>query len=638
MDDKNNITCHNTLNAPSIYRSVSENNSLSKAAYLATKYHSSINLDQSLRYDPLFVAKVLIDMKLDNNSVIAALLYDLFKDSILTLSSIEENFGSEVLWLVVNLDKALKVQLPQNQVMTYPEKCRMLLMSIVGDVRVLLIILARRLEIMNIIINNIDYKEERNRIANETLKVYAPIAERIGLFSIKSELYELCFEVLHSNARKFILSKLSLIHGNDTNYLDFMKDEIQKLCVSRNIKAIVSGRFKTPYSIWLKMDRQKKSIEQLLDVIGFRIIVGDVKDCYKVLNIITSRYKCVSNSYHNFIKRPKDNGYQSIHIAIIGKRKEEVEIQIRTRIMHEIAESGNAAHWRYKQDHTNEDWEQYELIKGILADFYKTNDLKIFLESAKISMYCDKVFCVTQDERVLALKQTSTPLDLAYKLHSTIGACCRMAKVNGHLVPLEHKLETGDNVEIITSKSCNITLVVKELCHNYRAPPLRHFLANKKSILRINCGQALSHECFKVISLHNPCLVSCEISNFLKHKDINDAYLATCKGNIKIQKVMRYILTKSSLSKLTPSLLFYNDIMLANKGLQLYDIEYIYMAHFSMSCNLLSTTRIIEPKQREYGNAAIAHKNYCSMVKGLQCFLPNVNSLCNFNQASRIFS
>jgi guanosine-3',5'-bis(diphosphate) 3'-pyrophosphohydrolase len=638
MDDKNNITCHNILNAPSIYRSISENNSLSKAAYLATKYHSSINLDQSLVYDPLFVAKVLIDMKLDNNSIIAAFLYDLFKDSILTLSSIEDSFGSEVVCLVENLDKALKVQLPQNQIMTYPEKCRMLLMSIVSDVRVLLIILARRLEIMNTITNNIVSKEERDSIANETLKVYAPIAERIGLFAIKSKLYELCFEVLHSNARKFILSKLSLIHGNDTNYLDFMRDEIQELCASQNIRAVVSGRFKAPYSIWLKMDRKKKSIEQLLDIIGFRIVVDDIKDCYKVLNIITSRYKCVGNSYRDFIQRPKDNGYQSIHITIIGKRKEEVEIQIRTSLMHETAESGNAAHWRYKQDHTNEDWEQYELIKGILADFYKTNDLKIFLKSAKISMYCDRVFCVTQDERVLALRQTSTPLDLAYKLHYTMGDCCSMAKVNGHLVPLEHKLETGDNVEIITSKSCDASLVLQDPLHNYRTPSLRLFVARNKSMLRINCGQALINEFYKGINVQNSCLVLREISNFFKHKDINDLYLATCKGSVRMRKVICYILTKSSLSKLTPSLLFYNYIMLVNNGLQNYDIAYIYMLHFSKFCNFLSATRAMDIKQRGYGNATIDNQNYCSMVKGLQCFFPKVKSLCNFNQASRTFS
>ena len=637
MDKEDDVACQNILNTLNKYGFVTENNRINKAVDLAIQYHNNINSGKPLAIDPFFVAKILIDMRLDDDSVIVALLYDLFESSALTLLGIKENFGGEVAWLTESLNKALRVQLPQNQLMTFPEKCRRLFISIVGDIRVLLVVLARRLQIMRTI-RNIESKEERTRIAIETLRVYDPISERVGLLAIKSLLYDFCFKVLHSNARKFIINKINLIHGNEINYLDIMKDDLEILCANHNIKATVFGRLKTPYSIWLKMNRKKRSIEQLLDIIGFRIIVDGIQDCYKVLDLLKSQYKSIDTSYRNFIKRPKGNNYQSLHIAIIGKRQEEIEIQIRTQEMHEVAESGNAAHWRYKQDHNNEDWEQYKLINEILMDFYETNNLEVFLQNTKISIYPDKVFCITRDERVLALKKTSTPLDLAYKLHSTIGSYYIKAKVNGNLVPLEYQLETGDDVEIITSKNCNNSSLIKEFVRKDRALTLRQFLVSKKRILRIKAGRALINEFFKVINVHNPYSVLLEISDFLKYKDVNALYFAIGKGTVKIRKIINHIISKSNLIKLTPCPLVCDDIICPNKCSQPDDSERRYMVHFATCCIPLHGTNLMGLVKKEYGDIVIVHRSDCKIIEDLQRSASKVNLFSNFNQIDRLFS
>ena len=262
----------------------------------------------------------------------------------------------------------------------------------------------------------------------------------------------------------------------------------------------------------------------------------------------------------------------------------------------------------------------------------------MFLQNTRISIYSDRVFCITQDERVFALKQTSTPLDLAYKLHSTIGSHYIEAKVNGNLVPLEYQLETGDNVEIITSKSCNNSLSIKELVHKDRVPTLRQFLASKKRILRIKAGRALINEFFKVINVHNPYSVLVEISDFLKYKDIDALYFAIGRGAVRIRKVINIIISKSNLIKLTPCPLVCNDTICPNKCSQSDDTERRYMVHFATCCNLLHGTNLMGLVKKEYGDIVIVHRSDCKIIADLQRSTTKVNLFSDFNQIDRRFS
>jgi len=333
------------------------------------------------------------------------------------------------------------------------ENFRKFLLAMSNDIRVLLVKLADRLHNMRTL-HHISKPEKRRRIALETMDIYAPLAARIGMHEVKEELEDQAFAQLYPEARDSILARLEFLHkeGGEDLRLRII-DQIKQVLSGYNIQAEVTGREKTPYSIWRKMERQNVGFEQLSDIMAFRVIVSDVETCYRVLGIVHAAWQAVPGQFDDYISTPKHNGYQSLHTAVIGPERQRIEIQLRTSDMHKIAELGVAAHWQYKQGMDPIDGVKYKWLRDLLEILEHASTPEEFLEHTKLAMFQDQVFCFTPKGEIIALPKGATPVDFAYTVHTRIGDTCVGAKVNGKAVPLRHVLMNGDQVEILRSKA-----------------------------------------------------------------------------------------------------------------------------------------------------------------------------------------
>jgi len=401
---------------------------------------------------PVEVAGILTELKLDSSSIVTGLLHDTVEDTLATLDDIEKHFGTEVRRLVDGVTKLSRLEL-QSERTQQAENFRKLLLAMSDDIRVLFVKLADRLHNMRTL-HFIQNPEKRRRIATETLEIYTPLAERIGINRWKDELEDLSFAELNGEARDSILKRLKYLREQDGDIINRVGRELENVLNASGISASVSGREKRPYSIWRKMQRKNVEFEQLADIVAFRATVDSIDQCYHALGVIHSRYRLVPGRFKDYISTPKPNGYRSIHTTVIGPEKMRVEIQIRTSEMHEIAEMGLAAHWKYKNDNkTNTDGKQYRWLRELLDILEHASGPEEFLEHTKLEMFQDQVFCFTPKGEVIALPQSATPVDFAYAVHSQIGDRCVGAKVNGRMVPLRSQLHNGDQVEIVTSKA-----------------------------------------------------------------------------------------------------------------------------------------------------------------------------------------
>jgi len=513
------------------------------AIEFAVKYHGTHynEMDRQFHYNPLDLARIIIAMYLDSNSVIAALLHDAIDDTDLTLEEIQKNFGEEVSMLVQNVSKLSKINFFPHQ-MNYAENFRKLLVAMSDDLRVLIIKLAERLYAIRTI-NSIKSSEKRRQLALEIMEIYAPLAERIGMQQIKVELQDLCFQVLQPEVRKSIINRLNIFFKDENYSIDKIIKEIEDHCKRHNLKAEIFGRSKTPYSIWMKMRRKKVGVEELSDIIAFRIIVDTIPDCYKALCSIHDQYQTADGSFHDFISSPKDNNYQSLHTVIIGPLQQKIEIQIRTNKMHEVAELGIAAHWRYKQNHNSvEDWKQYKWMQELLIILEQTNDTENFLRNTKLAMYYDQVFCFTPNGKLITLPKDATPVDFAFEVHSDIGYHCVGAKIHGKVVPLKCKLKTGDHVEIITSKKQTPSLLWEKFVVTGKArSSIRKFVQSQKKERHIKLGQSIVERLFRGKSVTNKIQKLKEISIFLKYNDLESLYCAIGEENIKPEEIIKHI-------------------------------------------------------------------------------------------------
>ena len=319
------------------------------------------------------------------------------------------------------------------------------------DIRVLLVKLADRLHNMRTL-HHLKDADKRRRIARETLEIYAPLAERIGIEKMQDELEDLSFAELNSDARTSIIARLNFLRSEGGDIAEKVLKELREVLKEAGIKATVVGREKTPYSIWRKMQRKNVAFEQLSDIMAFRIIVDSVEQCYQALGVIHSRYPVVPGRFKDYISTPKPNKYQSIHTGIIGPEKQRIEIQIRTGAMHEVAELGVAAHWAYKDGDQRTDGLQYRWLRELLDIVEHAQRPEEFLENTKLELFQDQVFCFSPKGDLVALPRGATPVDFAYAVHSGVGDTCVGAKVNGRMVPLRTVLRNGDQVEIITQK------------------------------------------------------------------------------------------------------------------------------------------------------------------------------------------
>ena len=402
---------------------------------------------------PIAVANLLVDMNLDLDTVITALLHDTVEDCDVTLSALDEAFGSSVAQLVDGVTKLSRIGRQTGQNSLQAENFRKLLLAMSKDLRVLLVKLADRLHNMRTI-RHMDPEKQLIK-ARETMDIYAPLAGRMGMQFIREELEDLSFRVLNSEARSSIMRRFVSLRSKSGDVITKIADDIRKALNTNDIAGEVTGREKKPYSIWRKMEEKQEGFSRLSDIYGFRIITKNEVDCYRALGAIHQRWRSVPGRFKDYISQPKSNGYRSLHTAVSGRDGKIVEVQIRTNEMHQVAETGVAAHWSYREGERSENKfavDPFVWISEITESFSNTEDQDEFLEHVKLEMFADQVFCFTPKGDVVKLPRGATPLDFAYNIHTRIGDGCVGVKVDGKRVPLWTRLRNGQSVEIITAK------------------------------------------------------------------------------------------------------------------------------------------------------------------------------------------
>jgi len=404
---------------------------------------------------PLEVANILAEMTLDEATVAAGLLHDTVEDTKATLDEIEELFGEEVADIVDGVTKISKMQF-ESKAVAQAENIRKMILAMAEDIRVLMVKLADRLHNMR----TLDFQPsvKQRLISQETLEIYAPLANRLGLHRTKVELEDLCLKYLKPDVYEQIDQGVASHHTSDAGYINKVIGIIQEMLEKNGIKGRVAGRTKHRYSIYAKMQQQNLGVDDIFDLIAFRIIVPSLKDCYAVLGLVHSFWKPVTGRFKDYISIPKANMYQSVHTTVIGPDGERIEVQIRTEEMNRVAEYGVAAHWQYKEKGkkgSNRDAERFTWLRQILDWQRDLKDPREFMSSLRIDLFQDEVYVFTPRGDIKELPEGATPVDFAYAVHSKVGDHCAGAKVNGRLVPLGTPLKNGDRVEIITDAHRN---------------------------------------------------------------------------------------------------------------------------------------------------------------------------------------
>jgi GTP pyrophosphokinase len=417
---------------------------------------------------PLEVAAILTEFKLDDATIAAALLHDVIEDTDVTRADIDQKFGKEIGALVEGLTKIKKLDLVTRKA-EQAENFRKLLVAISSDIRVLLIKLADRLHNMRTLEHM--QPESRRRVSEETLEIYAPLAGRMGMQTMREELEELAFRWGYPEAYKTLIDKLADIHARNTGLVEEIDADLKAKLAQAGLSAAIHGRAKKPFSIWRKMQNRQISLEQLSDIYGFRVVLDSLDACYRALGIVHSAWRAVPGRFKDYISTPKQNNYQSIHTTVVGPRHQWVELQIRTERMHEVADYGVAAHALYKDgiklgeyssnggalaqslaQNLAQKENPYIWLRHLVDTLLEGDNPEEFLEHTKLELFQDQVFCFTPKGRLIALPRNATPIDFAYAVHTDIGNSCVGAMVNGRQVPLTTELRNGDQVEILVAK------------------------------------------------------------------------------------------------------------------------------------------------------------------------------------------
>ena len=428
---------------------------LNKAYDFAVKAHSNQKRASGDPYSvhPIEVANILTDLKLDSATITTGLLHDTIEDTYATYETIKGEFGDEVADLV---DGVTKISALENNASSNSkaENFRKLILATSKDIRVLLVKIADRLHNMRTI-KAISKEEKRKRISQETMEIYAPLADRMGMHRIRDELEDLSFEILNNEARLLIQKRLDEIKLDKKDIFETLSTEIKKLLDQNKISSKIYGREKTPFSIWRKVQKKRVSLEQITDIIGFRIILDNVDDCYKTLGIIHKEYNCIPGKFKDYISSAKINGYKSIHTAVIGSNRKPIEIQIRTKEMHDFAERGIASHWQYKSSEkfNSLTWKEYDWLKDLVEIIEKNENPEHSYEYTKLQMFQENVFCFTPKGSVIKLPKDATAIDFAYAVHTKIGDTAVGCEINGNKSELQSILRNGDRIKIITSKN-----------------------------------------------------------------------------------------------------------------------------------------------------------------------------------------
>jgi len=442
------------------YNKFLNSDSLNKAYSFALDAHQNQKRDEGVPYiiHPVAVANILTELKLDSATITTGLLHDTIEDTNVTYETVKKEFGEEVANLV---DGVTKISALENKasINSKAENFRKLILATSKDIRVLLVKLADRLHNMRTI-NYLKDKEKIIRKAKETMEIYAPLADRMGMNRIRDELEDLSFSVLNEPARELIIDRLNFIKSNREDTFKLIAAELIELLKTNDIKAKIIGREKTPFSIWRKIQKKKISLEQLTDIIGFRILVTNVEDCYKTLGIFHTRFPTIPGKFKDYISTPKINKYQSIHTSVIGPMKNRIEIQVRTNEMNEFAERGIASHWKYKSSEKFSElsWKEYDWLKDLVEIIETGNSPEHYYEFTKLQMFQENVFCFTPKGAVIKLPRNATPIDFAYAVHTKVGDSAIGCKINGRESSLQADLKNGDIIKVVTSKNASPSL------------------------------------------------------------------------------------------------------------------------------------------------------------------------------------
>jgi len=433
---------------------------LSKAYTFALTAHENQKRDSGDPYlvHPVAVADILCDLKLDTATITTGLLHDTIEDTQATYKTVEKEFGKEVADLVDGVTKISKLE-DKALINSKAENFRKLILATSKDIRVLLVKLADRLHNMRTL-EAIKDKAKRERIAKETMEIYAPLSDRMGMNHIRDELEDLSFKELNPDARKLVVDRLKLNKKDREDSFKKISSKFQNILIKNTVVAKIVGREKTPFSIWRKIQSKRVSLEQLTDLIGFRIIVVDTETCYKVLGLFHSNWSTIPGKFKDYISTPKINNYKSIHTAIIGPENEKIEIQIRTQQMHDFAARGIASHWLYKSSEklTKPALREYDWLRDLVEIIENGSTQKDFFEYTKLQMFQDSVFCFTPDGEVIKLPKDASPIDFAYAVHTNIGDSAIGCEINGKDSPMQSILTNGDIVKINISKNVSPSL------------------------------------------------------------------------------------------------------------------------------------------------------------------------------------
>lgn len=495
---------------------------------------------------PLEVAGICTELKLDLPTVVTALLHDTIEDTETTFDDIKRLFGEEIAQLVDGVTKLSKLEL-QSERTKDAENFRKFVLAMSDDVRVLLVKLADRLHNMRTLAH-IPKIEKRQRIAHETMDIYAPLAGRMGMHELREELEDLAFQQINPDARDSIVKRQEFLAAESGGRVARITDEIKRVLSSAGVEAWVRGRQKRPYAIWRKMHQKSISFEQLSDIMGFRVVVGSVAECYKALGLLHTTWRTVPGRFKDYISLRKPNGYQSLHTTIVGPDNVRIEVQVRTVEMNEVAERGVAAHWSYK-DHINafqDGHSPYAFLQQLGEMAREGETLEDVIENTKLELFQDQVFCFTPKGALIALPKGATPIDFAYAVHTDVGNQTVGARINGRAAPLRTILNNGDEVEIVRSKSQTPQPAWESMAVTGKArSSIRRHIRNVHRAEIVKIGRRIAEKAFAEVDQELTDKGVEEAIKRLKYHKPDDLFAAIGQGQIALRDVVAAVFPES---------------------------------------------------------------------------------------------
>lgn len=544
---RGDVTCERLLSVVRDYAPQADLGLIRRAFDVAKAAHEGQLRDNGDPYitHPLAVAMILAGFRLDVPSILTGLLHDTVEDTGISQEELRAQFGGTVADLVDGVTKLTRLELQSDRT-KQAENFRKLVLAMSKDIRVLLVKLADRLHNMRTL-HFVERTDRRQRIARETLDIYAPLAERIGMDRVKTELQNLSFAQLEPEADATIRARLNYLRGQGADVIEEVRRELLRLCHEAGLQNVhVSGREKSPYSIWEKMQRRNVAFEQLSDIMAFRVLVETREDCYMGLGAVHAAYPVIAGRFKDYISTPKANGYQSLHtgVTLRSPRNQKIEVQIRTSAMHDVAENGVAAHWAYKEGTAEDEsgpaaFRRPRWVQDLLEILEASSAPDEFLENTKLELYQDQVFCFSPKGQLISLPRGATPVDFAYAVHSHIGDSCVGAKINGRLMPLRHELQNGDQVEIMTARGGAPSPSWERFVVTGKARArIRRFVAAAQRQTYLDNGRAALAKAFRQEGVDGSEKIIETTLKGLKQGSLQDLYVSVGNNNLGARDVV----------------------------------------------------------------------------------------------------